>query len=237
MIYQHYSFDLWLTLIRSNPLFKQHRARFFHQRYNTLGKPLDEVERVFRQVDVMVNSINETTGKNIDAEEMYLMVISFINEGKICLQDVNVAGLYQDMEALLMEYMPQIYCDRTVETLSSIKQTQACTISLLSNTGFIKGATLRKVLKSLNLNQYFDFQLYSDEAGLSKPNKSFFQLMLNEVAAIKDIPLNQIIHIGDNPRADIWGADRIGINSLLINSNNTSILTLKPDAAQYIFTA
>jgi putative hydrolase of the HAD superfamily len=49
-IYKHYSFDLWLTLIRSNPLFKQQRSRIFHQQYNTLGKPLEEVERIFARL-------------------------------------------------------------------------------------------------------------------------------------------------------------------------------------------
>jgi putative hydrolase of the HAD superfamily len=237
MVYKHYSFDLWLTLIRSNPQFKQQRSRIFHQQYNTLGKPLEEVERIFRQVDVMCNSINETTGKNIDAEEMYLMVISQINDHKICLQDIDIYALYLQMEELIFEYMPMIYCDRTAEVLAFIKDHPHCTTNLLSNTGFIKGITLRKVLKHLGIDQYFDFQLYSDEAGLSKPNKAFFQLMLNQVAALKQIELKEIIHIGDNPRADIWGADMVGISSLLVNSNNTSIIKLIPNATQHLFSA
>jgi len=235
-VYQHYSFDLWLTLIKSNPLFKQRRAAFFHQQFNTLKKSLAEVEAIFRQVDVMVNSINETTGKNIDADEMYLIVISLINDNKICLQDIDVAVLYQQMETLLFEHMPLIYCDRTAEVLAFLKNEPTITANLLSNTGFIKGITLRKVLNHLGIDQYFDFQLYSDEAGISKPNKAFFQLMLDEVAKLKTIEPGQILHVGDNPKADIWGAEMVGISSLLVNSNNTSILTLT-NATQNIFTA
>lgn len=235
-VYQHYSFDLWLTLIKSNPLFKQRRAAIFHQNFNTLGKSLSEVESIFRQVDLMVNSINETTGKNIDAEEMYLMVISIINDNKICLQDVDVQSLYQQMETLLLEHMPLIYCDRTAEVLAFLKDEPGITANLLSNTGFIKGITLRKVLNHLGIHQYFDFQLYSDEAGLSKPNKAFFQLMLDEVAKLKTVQPSQILHIGDNPKADIWGAEMAGVSSLLVNSNDTSILTLT-HATQNIFTA
>ena len=235
-VYQHYSFDLWLTLIKSNPLFKQRRAQYFHQHFNTLGKPLTEVESIFRQVDVMVNSINESTGKNIDGEEMYLMVISTINQNKISLQDIDLSVLYRQMETLLLEHMPLIYCDRTAEVLAFLKDEPNVTANLLSNTGFIKGITLRKVLNHLGIDKYFDFQLYSDEAGLSKPNKAFFQLMLDEVAKLKTIAPSQILHIGDNPRADIWGAEMAGISSLLVNSNNTSILTLT-HATQNIFTA
>lgn len=224
--YKHYSFDLWLTLIRSNPLFKQERARIFHERFNTLGKPLQEVQHVFRQVDLMVNSINEATGKNIDADEMYLMVISMINAGKINLHDIDIDAVYIDMEHLIFEHMPVIYCDRTADTLAYLKDS-ACTVNLLSNTGFIKGSTLRKVLAHLDIDKHFDFVLFSDEAGLSKPNPAFFQLMLNEVAKLRTIDPQHIIHIGDNPRADVWGADMVGINSLLVNSNNISIITLK----------
>ncbi|OCX52302.1 dehalogenase [Mucilaginibacter sp. PPCGB 2223] len=232
--YQHYSFDLWLTLIRSNPLFKQQRASYFHQHYNSLHKPLEEVERIFRQVDQLGNSINEATGKNIGADELYLMAISLINDGQIALTDIGLPVLFADMEALLFKYMPLLYSDDTAPVLSQLKQT-GCTMSILSNTGFIKGSTLCKVLNELGIGRYFDFQLYSDEAGLSKPNKAFFRLMLDEISALRYVPLDQIIHIGDNPRADIEGAQSVGINSLLVNSNDIAIKKLIYDAAQHLF--
>jgi len=232
--YKHYSFDLWLTLIKSNPLFKQRRSVYFFNNFNSLQKPLAEVERIFRQVDLMCNSINETTGKNIDADEMYLMVISLINDNQVCLPDIDLPALFADMEKLLFECLPLLYCDDTAQVLAQLKQA-GCTMSILSNTGFIKGATLRKVLHELDIAQYFDFQLYSDEAGLSKPNKAFFQLLLDEISAIRYVSLDQIIHIGDNPKADIWGAESVGINSLLVNSNNISIKNLIPDATQHLF--
>jgi len=235
--YKHYSFDLWLTLIRSNPLFKQHRSRIFHQQYNTLHKTLAEVEQIFREVDVIFNNVKETTEKNIDAEEMYLMVISRINDNKIFLADIDISALYHQMEVLLFEYMPLIYAADIPEILAHIKQNADCTTNILSNTGFIKGVTLRKVLIELNIAQYFDFQLYSDEAGLSKPNQAFFQLLLAKIAMFKQIPLNQIIHIGDNIKADIWGADSAGIHSLQVNSNNVSLNKLIPDATQHLFPA
>ena len=234
---KHYSFDLWLTLIKSNPLFKQQRSCIFHREYNALNKSLEEVEHVFRQVDIMCNSINETTGKNIDAEEMYLMVISLVNENKFVLGDIDINALYFRMETLLFEFLPLIYSDGTVEVLAHIKARPKCTANILSNTGFIKGPTLRKVLEQLNIAQYFDFQLYSDEAGLSKPNKEFFQLLLDEIAIIRSIERDQIIHIGDNIKTDIQGAENMGIKSLQVNSNNVSLINLIPDATQHLFIA
>jgi putative hydrolase of the HAD superfamily len=227
--YQHYSFDLWLTLIRSNPSFKQQRTAFFHQHYNIRQKTIDNVAAVFRQVDLMCNAINEKTGKNIDADEMYLMVIHLINDGLFPLQEIDLNKLEQQMENLLFAHLPFVYCSKTAKTLEQICQSGKSTISILSNTGFIRGKTLRKVLKQLKLDIYLNFQLYSDEAGLSKPNLEFFKLMLKEIEILKkpaEIDPDKIIHIGDNEIADVKGASAAGIQSMLINSNKQCISNL-----------
>jgi len=227
--YKHYSFDLWLTLIRSNPQFKRERAKIFYARYNSLNKSLEEIETIFGQVDLMVNRINEQTGKNIDADEMYLMVISMINNFDLNYMNIEVETLYLEMESLLFNYMPQIYCGDTLDTLASLRESGLSTVSLLSNTGFIRGITLRKVLKELELSPYLDFQLYSDEEGLSKPNPAFFQLMLKRINRHKhrNLQLHEVVHIGDNPIADMHGAKSLGIHSVLINSNQQTINCLR----------
>jgi len=227
--YQHYSFDLWLTLIKSNPAFKAERAKFFHQNYNKPQKSLDDVAKIFRQVDLMCNAINERSGKNIDADEMYLMVINFIHDGQLDLDEVDLQNLLHEMESLLFRYPPQLYSPVTLEVLQHLKQNSGGTFSLLSNTGYITGKTLRKVLALYKLDDFFDFQLYSDEAGMSKPNPAFFKVMLKNIDicnAGKSIPLSGIVHIGDNPKNDIKPAAELGINSLLINSNKKTILNL-----------
>ena len=227
--YQHYSFDLWLTLIKSNPEFKIQRAHFFHQNFNNTGKSVDDVARVFRQVDLMCNAVNEKTGKNIDDDEMYLMVISLVNGDSLNIDEIDYTALHLQMEDLLFKYPPQMYSAVTTEVLEHLKQKSGATFSLLSNTGYITGKTLRKVLALYGLDNYFDFQLYSDEAGMSKPNPEFLKTMLNNIDIYnpgKDIPLKNIVHVGDNPKNDMLAADAIGISSLLINSNQTTILSL-----------
>jgi putative hydrolase of the HAD superfamily len=229
MPYLHYSFDLWLTLIKSNPGYKQERTRIFHRDFNPGHKSIDEVAKAFRVVDLMCNAVNERTGKNIDSDEMHLMVISLINDNQLDLKQIDTDKLYADMEALVLNNLPLVYDDVTIQVLDRLKQKGGSTLSLLSNTGFIKGAILKKILAELKMDQYFDFQLYSDEVGMSKPNPALFNLMLQNIKQInkgKDITLDNIIHIGDNPKADIEGANAAGIKSLLINSNNQSILSL-----------
>ncbi|WP_337044923.1 HAD family hydrolase [Emticicia sp. 17c] len=224
--YKHYSFDLWLTLIKSNPEFKKQRAVFFHKHLNAKKKTIEEVQQVIRQVDVMCNFINEKTGRNIASDEMYLMVIHQLNNYEPTFSDLDMLWLQKEMENLFLHFLPFVYSNETYSTLDHIKQHQESTIGILSNTAFIEGKTLRKVLPELKLAQYFDFQLYSDETGLSKPNKSFFELMIKTASAEraeKAIQLNEILHIGDNPIADIDGGASVGINVFQINSNSFTI--------------
>ena len=234
--HQHYSFDLWLTLIKSNPLFKKQRSKYFYQHLNFQNIPLEEVEQKFRSVDLMCNAVNERTGKNIDADEMYLMVISQINNNQVNLHDIDIDQLYHHMEALVYDYMPQVYDQHTLGLLASLKSLGATT-NILSNTGFIKGVTLRKILEELTLAQYFDFQLYSDEVGMSKPNAAFFELMISQARQLAPIGLQDIMHVGDNPIADVKGALKAGINATLINSNQLSILTLNRHEPSHLFSA
>ena len=223
--YKHYSFDLWLTLIKSNPQFKIERAKYFHTHYNPAKKSLEEITAIFRKVDLMMNSINEKSGKNIDAEEMYLVVISVINDYSADFSNIDIDGLYTEMENLLMQHMPLMYCEDSLDVLRKLKDSGSSTTSLLSNTGFIKGRTLRKILNHLELDKLLDFQLYSDEVRMSKPNPLFFKLLLDTIDRQKhvDLQLHEILHIGDNPVADVLGAELCGIKSLQINSNHLTI--------------
>lgn len=229
--YKHYSFDLWLTLIKSNPAYKQERTRYFYQKFNTKHKNLAEIAVIFRQVDLMVNAINERTGKNVDADEMYLMIISMINDYDFNFHDVDLQEIDHHMEQLVFTHMPLLYSDSSLAVLEKLKSTGLSSTNILSNTGFIKGKTLKKVINHLGIDQFIDFQLYSDEVRMSKPNTGFFQLMLDRIDREKhpELMLKDVIHVGDNPHADVRGAEAVGINSMLINSNHLSISNLLYD--------
>lgn len=224
--FKHFSFDLWSTLIKSNPKFKKERALYFYKNYNTKNKNFRNVENIFRKVDLMCNGINEKTGGNIPAEEMYLMVLYELNDDKELFEVIDLNELYNHLEQLFFCYSPIVFDFYTIETLEKIKQTPETTLSILSNTAFIKGSTLRILLKNLKIAKYFDFQIYSDEVKLSKPNPYIFKHLIDNVSLFRNgasLLNNQIIHIGDNIIADIRGANFIGINSMQINSNDKNI--------------
>jgi putative hydrolase of the HAD superfamily len=74
---------------------------------------------------------------------------------------------------------------------------------------------LHTILESTGLAEHFDFILASAEVGSAKPDKKIF------IEAIRKsgVDSTEACHIGDDLRADIQGANRLGIDAILIDRN------------------
>ena len=127
------------------------------------------------------------------------------------------------MEELVLENLPILLNQNIRPTLIKIRE-QGATTSILSNTGFIKGTTLRKVLTKLKILDLFDFVIFSDEIDMSKPNDKIYELLYNEVKVLKksnSIKKEKIVHLGDNYTADYLGAKNFGFNAVFVDKLNT----------------
>ncbi|WP_454046768.1 HAD family hydrolase [Chryseobacterium sp. Marseille-Q8038] len=209
----HFSFDLWLTLIKSHPEFKAKRVELFSSFFN-VEKPTEEVAKTVKYYDDLCNTINEVTGGNIDTFEIYLMILRALDVDVKQLNKEKLNAFYSKSEDLFLEYKPVVIFENIHDFFEDIRN-QGKTINILSNTGFIKGKTMRKFLIHENLDQYIDFHIYSDEINCSKPNPLIFQEVKNKVKD-QNLPLHQILHIGDNPVADYQGARDFGFSAHLL---------------------
>lgn len=219
---KHVSFDLWLTLIKSNPSFKKERARLLSNFFE-IKKEDDFVLSRVRYFDKLVNSINEIVGKNVDCYEIVLLILYDLGIDISKINQKKLDAFYGEMEKLVFKFLPELIEKNTAQLLADLKN-QELTLSILSNTGFIKGKTLNKVLKELNIYSYFSFRLYSDELGFSKPSMNVFSAIEEEVLLLHPkIKREEILHIGDNQIADYNGAKEYGFQSLLINNQNSKL--------------
>jgi putative hydrolase of the HAD superfamily len=209
----HFSFDLWLTLIKSHPEFKAKRVELFSSFFD-VKKPIEEVSKVVKYYDDLCNSINEVIGGNVDTFEIYLLILGALNVDLKQLNKEKLSDFYLRSEELFLEYKPVVIFENLHDFFDEIKN-QGKTINILSNTGFIKGRTMRKFLIEENLDQYIDFHIYSDEINYSKPNPLIFQ-EVRKLIKNQDLTMDQILHIGDNPIADYKGAKDFGFNAHLL---------------------
>jgi putative hydrolase of the HAD superfamily len=221
---RHLSFDLWMTLIRSHPSFKSVRADLFRTFFQLETHAPSKVEAVFREIDVLVNNMNELTGRNVHTFEMYLLCLHQLGGDVKSVTTAQLQEFYEASEALLFRYTPQPLYDNTKDLLSAFRE-QHITLSLMSNTAFIQGRTLRKLLADWGWDQYFSFQLYSDETGHSKPSPLMFQRLLAGVQALypHDLQSKEICHVGDNMLADVQGAQQAGMLAALVEPGVTPL--------------
>ncbi|MDR1116434.1 MAG: HAD family hydrolase [Tannerella sp.] len=214
----HISFDLWLTLICSNPLFRKKRAEFIAETYNPENRDASEIERFIKERDKVFDRYNEMNGTKLPAEEMYRQVLGKIKGNDCRATSENAGRLMKVSNELFMEYSPHLLNNHIPHILEELKS-RGVTLSIGSNTGFVEGDVLRKALKKLNILHYFSFLVFSDEIKTSKPASSFFRHIANQA----NLPQSRILHVGDNPKTDYQGAISFGFNALLITNPNYSI--------------
>lgn len=82
---------------------------------------------------------------------------------------------------------------------------------LISDTGFEPGRVIRKLMQKLEIMDLFEYQIFSDETGYSKPDLRAFQLAESKVG---QLAVN-MVHIGDRESKDIAGAKKAGMQSIL----------------------
>lgn len=74
---------------------------------------------------------------------------------------------------------------------------------------------LRKILEHLGLGGMFKDIINSAEVGYEKPNPMIYRLALEKTKGNKDIWM-----IGDNIKADVIGAEKVGIKSILVRNKD-----------------
>lgn len=212
--YSHISFDLWLTLIKSNPEFKLKRNLLLKWSFNIEHK-IEKINEVVRYYDVLCNNINEKTGLNIDTNEIYYLILNSLGCNLSKITNDQMATFYIESEKLFMNFKPTLL-HPNIEILFKEITKKGKTISTLSNTGFIKGSTMRKLMSYFGLDTYFSFQIYSDEEGWSKPSFEIFNLTYKRILLLKDVKPNCVLHVGDSISADKEGAIGFGFDAKLL---------------------
>jgi putative hydrolase of the HAD superfamily len=207
---KHVSFDLWNTLIKSDPNFSETRAKFLSE---VSGKHKEEVHTVIRAVSFAHDKECMKTGYHkATSVQMYEEVLKKLGMNT---SEASVQYVVEVCTRTLNLNPPVFICPHTLEILEDIKS-KGITMSILSNTGFVNGSMLRPILTKLGLYHYMDYSstyggvYFSDELRRAKPNASLFSF----TAIVHRAAEGEVLHIGDSAEAD-GGASTVGCQFLL----------------------
>jgi FMN phosphatase YigB (HAD superfamily) len=72
-----------------------------------------------------------------------------------------------------------------------------------------QGQVIDRHLEQLGLLEFFPVRAYSSDVGARKPNPQLFQHALRQL----DVPADEALFVGDDPKLDIFGAQRVGMRA------------------------
>lgn len=219
---KHISFDLWLTLIKSNPLFKKSRVDFFYQNFNPLKFTFAVVEDIISKIDRQTDSENMREGTKLPALAMYKRILFYMGYNEADVQMETLVCLRNELDDIFLSNQPSCLNNAIIPMLEELKH-QGFGLNIASNTGFIEKDCISIALQKIGLWDFFDFAIFSDEINASKPDSCFFDAVQNKLSLSKSC----VLHVGDNYQADFCGALNYGYNALWVEDRNYSINLIK----------
>ncbi|WP_174591477.1 HAD family hydrolase [Methanocella conradii] len=111
----------------------------------------------------------------------------------------------------ILDFKPSVV-EGAQSTLLSLKK-KGYRIGLISNTGRTPGETIRLILEGHGIMKYFDYAVFSNEAGYVKPNRKIFEIALRGLGSKAE----SAVHVGDSVLLDVYGAASAGMKAVHFN--------------------
>lgn len=208
------TFDFWDTLVTDSPenLRAQHALRVAAIRgaLEDAGAPVSETEAedIHERSGLALAERFWSLNRDPSPEEQLRIVLDTGREGIAARLDAGAfaAALAGYISPVLVH--PPDLCpgaDRAVRELAA----RGVGLGIVSNTGRTPGVILRRVLERHGLLGYFGAISYSDEVGFRKPEARIFHVTLERAG----VAAGEALHIGDNPDADVVGAQGVGMRA------------------------
>jgi len=135
---------------------------------------------------------------------------------------VDVEGAlaaYHDAWTLTVEHDPH-----AAAVLTGLHQ-RGLRTGMLSNTHWPRELHERW-LADAGLRDLLDVRLYTSDLPHLKPHPQAFAALLSAVG----VSASQAVFVGDRPRDDIWGAQRVGMRTVLLTGRPVPAYDVTPDA-------
>jgi putative hydrolase of the HAD superfamily len=209
------TFDFWETLVHDSPENMRDqrmlRIRAVHRVLERAGRAMDLAEVVGaydRSEHLLVERFWSRDRDPAIADQVRL-VLETASPGaagamSAALFEEAITGYIEPVLELPPDLEP-----RAEDALCELAS-RGVALGIVSNTGRTPGLILRRVLERHNLLRHFKAISYSDEVGYRKPDGEIFRRTLAELG----IDASEAAHVGDNPIADVRGAQSVGMRGV-----------------------
>ena len=197
------AFDLWETLItNSHEATRAHGPLRLDRMARILATTPQSIEEAYRDVWDRCQELYWSADKDVPCRTQ---IEHFVEALQIKVDEATMQALEDAYANVLVDVLPSIVpgADEILSQLSD----RGYKLGLISNTGRTPGYALRTILDRLNLARFFDAMVFSNEHGECKPRRSIFDALRRSL----DVEFNEMIFIGDNVYADVYGAQRCGM--------------------------
>jgi putative hydrolase of the HAD superfamily len=208
------TFDFWDTLVTDSPvnLRAQRALRITAIRWALgeagLGVSEVEAEEIHERSGVLLTERFWSDNRDPSREEQLRLVLDTARPGAAAaLAPPAFEAALDAYTRPVLAHPPELSPNaaRAVRELAA----RGVALGIVSNTGRTPGVVLRRVLERYGLLEYFGPVTYSDEVGVRKPAAEIFRLTLERAG----VAPAEAVHIGDNPDADVVGAQGVGMRA------------------------
>ena len=210
MTLQAVVFDLGNTLLDNRPLFRHRRelmARWPMCVVQTLadaGYAL-ETESV---AQALVSTMRRMAPRWGDQRSTNVVQVF-----EAAWKELGLGVSEEDARACLKAYYrlldPYTLVDADARSILALLRRRGLKLGSVCNTIW-EGRAIDRQLAQMGLIQYLPVRIYSSEVGMVKPEAGIFQRALGELG----VPAAQAVFVGDNPRADVFGAQGAGMKAI-----------------------
>jgi putative hydrolase of the HAD superfamily len=207
-------FDLWETLITDTPELSKRQLALRLQRMEEAlaahGRAdlASEIERAHREVWKRCQELYWSRDEDITCRRQIEHFLEELGLDPAAFAEDALAALEHAYAHAAVEILPR-EVEGASQTLRELKR-RGLRVGLISNTGRTPGYALRVILERLQLAEWIDVMVFSNEHGVCKPQPSIFEELRRGLGASPD----EMMFIGDNVYVDVYGAQRSGIRGI-----------------------
>lgn len=212
------SFDLWGTLIKSDPAFKPQRNAAVAELYDVPMDP-EAFSALLASEDRNADAVAMATGLDygFGARIRPALLAAGVDQARVDSRRLNKHA-QQIQSDLARKHYPRLFDERIPTALGALAQLMP--LAITSNTGMLSGTLMREVLSLTGILDFFAVRTFSNEVKVSKPASPIFDTTHRGLRAhAPELELDQIVHFGDNEIADVHGARNIGMSAVLVNTS------------------